>query len=251
MDWRAECAAVVPCLNEAVAIGALVEGIHKHVATVLVVDDGSTDATASMAQAAGAEVLRHDTTRGKGAALRTGWSCALERGFKRALTMDGDGQHLPDDIPAFFENAQRTSAALIVGNRMAEATAMPWARRWVNRWMSRRLSAAAGLPLPDSQCGFRLMKLSAWAQLGITTTHFEIESELLLAFVRAGLGVQFVPVRAIYKDEQSKIHPVRDAVRWVRWWRAESSKSQVSSLKSQVPSPESQSAGHGPQSRNQ
>src|SRR3974377_600632 len=126
---------------------------------------------------------------------------------------------------------------------MAEATAMPWARRWVNRWMRRRLSAAAGLPLPDSQCGFRLMKLSAWAQLGITTTHFEIESEVLLAFVRAGLGVQFVPVRAIYKDEQSKIHPVRDAVRWARWWRGrpnpskvQSPKSKVSGLKSQVPS---------------
>jgi dolichol-phosphate mannosyltransferase len=84
--------------------------------------------------------------------------------------------------------------------------------------MSRRLTVTAGRLLPDSQCGFRLMKLSAWAGLKISATHFEIESEVLLAFVRAGLEVEFVPVRAIYKDEQSKIHPVRDAVRWLKWW---------------------------------
>jgi glycosyltransferase involved in cell wall biosynthesis len=220
MDWRAECAAVIPCLNEAAAVGPLVQEIRRRVPTVLVVDDGSSDATGSAAQAGGAEVLRHESTRGKGAALRTGWRCALDRGFRWALTMDGDGQHSPEDIPAFFQCAERTSATLIVGNRTAQASAMPWVRRRVNRWMSQRLSAAAGRPLPDSQCGFRLMKLSAWAGLAITTTHFEIESEVLLAFVRAGLEVEFVPVRVIYKGEQSKIHPVRDAARWVRWWRA-------------------------------
>ncbi len=219
MDWRAECAGVVPCLNEAAAIGPLIQTIRRHVPTVVVVDDASSDATGSVAKLHGAEVLRHQTTVGKGGALRTGWRWALDRGFSWALTMDGDGQHSPDDIPAFFKCAELTSAALIVGNRMAEARAMPWVRRQVNRWMSRRLSAAAGRPLPDSQCGFRLMKLSAWTAMEISSTHFEIESEVLLAFVRAGLGVEFVPVQAIYKNEQSKIHPVRDAVRWLRWWR--------------------------------
>jgi hypothetical protein len=101
---------------------------------------------------------------------------------------------------------------------MGKAGSMPWLRRRVNHWMSRRLTVTAGRLLPDSQCGFRLMKLSAWAGLKISATHFEIESEVLLAFVRAGLEVEFVPVRAIYKDEQSKIHPVRDAVRWLKWW---------------------------------
>jgi glycosyltransferase involved in cell wall biosynthesis len=219
MDWRAECAGVVPCLNEAAVIGPLVQGIRRHVLTVVVVDDGSSDATGSMAKMHGAEVIRNETTLGKGAALRAGWRWASERGFSWALTLDGDGQHAPEDIPAFFECANRTSAPLIVGNRMAEAHAMPWVRRWVNRWMSRRLSAAVGRPLPDSQCGFRLMKLPVWASMDISSSHFEIESEVLMAFVRAGLRVEFVPVRAIYKNEQSKIHPVRDTVRWLRWWR--------------------------------
>jgi DNA-binding transcriptional LysR family regulator len=86
--------------------------------------------------------------------------------------------------------------------------------------MSRRLSQAAGRELPDSQCGFRLMDLEAWAAMMLTTSHFEVESEVLLAFIRAGHCVGFVPIRAIYKEEQSKIHPVRDTVRWMRWWRS-------------------------------
>ena len=218
MDWRVECAGVVPCLNEAASIGPLVEGVRKHIRTVVVVDDGSRDTTTATAQAAGAEVLSQQVTRGKGAALRTGWRWALERGFTWALSLDGDGQHSPEDIPQFFRCAEQGGVVLVVGDRMADASAMPWVRRWVNRWMSRRLSRAAGRRLPDSQCGFRLMNLAAWNGLAISTSHFEIESEVLLAFVRAKLEVGFVPIRAIYKGEQSKIHPVRDTARWLRWW---------------------------------
>jgi glycosyltransferase involved in cell wall biosynthesis len=218
MDWRAKCAAVIPCLNEAAAIGPLVQGVIRQVPTVFVVDDGSSDGTRAEAERAGAEVLRHETTLGKGAALRTGWRRAGERGFEWALALDGDGQHSPEDIPAFFQCAERGSVALIVGNRMTDAARMPWLRRFVNRWMSRRLSRLAGRPLPDSQCGFRLMQLGAWSALPLAATHFEVESEVLLAFILAGYTVEFVPIRAIYKDEQSKIHPLRDTVRWFRWW---------------------------------
>jgi hypothetical protein len=85
--------------------------------------------------------------------------------------------------------------------------------------MSRQLSKLARQDLPDSQCGFRLMDLQVWASLKVLTQHFEIESEILLAFLNAGRKVEFVPIRAIYKTEQSKIHPVRDSVRWFRWLR--------------------------------
>jgi glycosyltransferase involved in cell wall biosynthesis len=210
---------VIPCLNEAASIGPLVQAVRRHIPTVFVVDDGSSDATGAAGREAGAEVLRHESPRGKGAALRTGWQRARDKGFGWALALDGDGQHSPEDIPAFFECAARTLAALVVGNRMEEATLMPWLRRVVNRWMSRRLSRAAGVPLPDSQCGFRLMNLAAWAVLPIRTEHFEIESEVLLEFVAAGHHVEFVPIRVIYKSDQSKIQPWRDTVRWFRWRR--------------------------------
>ena len=219
MDWARQCAVVIPCLNEAAAIESLVRQVREQLPTVIVVDDGSTDATGDVARRAGAEVLRHPHPQGKGASLETGLKRARELGFAVAIMMDGDGQHSPEDIPAFLQRAERSGAALIVGNRMADARRMPWLRRQVNRAMSWRLSRIAGHELPDSQCGFRLIQLEAWSKLRLQSRHFEIESEMLLAAVAAGYAVEFVPIRVIYKSEQSKIHPVRDTLRWFRWLR--------------------------------
>src|SRR5437867_9429801 len=121
---------------------------------MIVVDDGSADETARLAAKAGAHVLRHAQSQGKGAALNTGWSEARARGFSWALCMDGDGQHAPADIAVFLNCAESTGARLVIGNRMANPDGMPWLRRRVNRWMSRRLERLAGCALPDSQCGF-------------------------------------------------------------------------------------------------
>src|SRR5262245_31824202 len=112
-DWVEKCVAVVPCLNEEVAIRQLVEGLRPHLKHVLVVDDGSTDRTAEVAREAGAQVLRHNHTRGKGAALRAGWTEASRREFVWALSLDGDGQHSPLDIPEFFKCADQTGTALV------------------------------------------------------------------------------------------------------------------------------------------
>ena len=219
MDWPAQCAVVIPCLNEAAAIASLVAEIRQRLPTVIVVDDGSSDATASLARQAGALVVQHEQPRGKGAALNSGCRHARELGFLWALTMDGDGQHAPGDIPALLSAAEKGEATLIVGNRMANPAAMPWLRRLTNRWMSRRLSRLTGRLLPDTQCGFRLFRLDAWSALALHTTHFEIESEMLVKFIAAGHTIEFVPVQTIYKREQSKIHPLLDTVRWLRWWR--------------------------------
>lgn len=210
---------MIPCFNESAAIAQTVAGVRRHLPKVLVVDDGSMDGTAQHAIRAGAEVIKLSGNTGKGLALRAGWQRARDRGFAWALTLDGDGQHATDDIPAFLACAETTGAPLVVGNRMGHAEKMPWLRRQVNRWMTRRISNLAGMPLADSQCGYRLMQLEAWSRLPLQTCHFEIESEVLLAFARAGLAIEFVPVQVIYRAERSKIHPWRDTVRWFRWWR--------------------------------
>ncbi len=218
MDWARQCVAVIPCFNEAGRIVEVVHGVQRYLPTVLVVDDGSTDATAERALAAGAEVLRQPANHGKGAALRAGWQAAREHGFAWALTLDGDGQHAPEEIPAFFDCAERTGAALVSGERMSHPAGMPWVRRQVNRWLSRRLSKLTGVRLADTQCGFRLVNLDAWSRTTLSTGRYEVESEMLLAFLAAGHKVEFVPVRVIYRTERSKINPVVDAARWLRWW---------------------------------
>jgi glycosyltransferase involved in cell wall biosynthesis len=213
------CAAVIPCFNEGATIATLVAAVRQYLPSVIAVDDGSTDDTSNLAGGAGAVVVGHQRNLGKGAALRTGLSLALKQGFEWALTLDGDGQHAPEDLPAFLRCAEETGASLVVGDRMSNAQAMPWLRRQVNRWMSRKLSRLAGKPLSDTQCGLRLIHLGTWAALPLKTERFEVESETLMAFLAAGLRVEFVPIRVIRSGRRSHIHPVADSLRWLKWWR--------------------------------
>lgn len=208
-------AVVIPCLNEEKTVGHLVGEIRQTFPHVIVIDDGSNDRTGELARDAGADVISHDKPKGKGFALTAGWTHALQQGFEWAVCMDGDGQHLPSDIPALVSQCP---APLVVGNRMHSAKHMPPLRRWVNRWMSNRLSRLVQQSLSDTQCGFRVMSLKCWAGLTIDTTHFEIESDVLLAFALAGHEIRFAPIQVVYKNEQSKIHPVRDTIRWFRWY---------------------------------
>lgn len=218
MNWSLECVVVIPCLNEGKTIGGLVKAIRRFLPEVLVVDDGSSDATSELAREQGAEVIRRDQPSGKGAALQLGCRTAREHGATWVLTMDGDGQHSPEDIPLFLNAALSEQARLVIGNRMSQTNRMPWLRRKVNAWMSARLSRAAGLFVPDSQCGFRLIHLESLHTLQIQTTHFEIESEVLLGFAARRFKIAFVPIQTIYGAEHSKINPVSDTLRWLRWW---------------------------------
>jgi glycosyltransferase involved in cell wall biosynthesis len=219
VNWPAICTVVIPCRDEETTIAGLVREVRRSLPTVIVVDDSSEDQTATKAVEAGAQVVRRQHDSGKGATLKAGVAAALAQTRAWVMTLDGDGQHRPEDIPAFLRRAEATGAALIVGNRMPRAEAIPWLRRTVNRWMSRRISDLAGRFLPDSQCGFRLINLSAWAALRLEANHFEIESEMLLAFVQAGHRVEFVPVQVTGPSRRrSHIHPVKDTWRWLRWW---------------------------------
>ena len=210
---------MIPCFNEAGTIAPLVTAMRQRLSLVLVVNDGSTDDTAGLAKNAGAAVVSHERNLGKGAALRTGLSQALKLDFEWAMTLDGDGQHAPEDLSAFRHCAEQTGALLVIGNRMHEARSMPWLRRQVNRWMSERLSRLAGRRLPDTQCGFRLIHLKTWAALPLKTKHFEVESETLMAFLAAGYPVEFVPIQVIRSRRRSRIQPLADTMRWWRWWR--------------------------------
>jgi glycosyltransferase involved in cell wall biosynthesis len=209
--------ALIPAYNEAERIASVIAAARPHVRAVVVVDDGSTDATATVASQAGATVLRHPTNRGKGASIITALDYFLQNPAPYAVLLDADGQHDPSEIPAFLRAAAATGAGIVVGTRMGNPTGMPVVRRWTNRltsWVTGRL---ARQQIPDSQCGYRLLTRAVLPDLQLATARFETETEMLIQAGRAGHRIASVPVRTIYEAGRvSRIHPWRDTVRFCR-----------------------------------
>ncbi len=207
---------IIPAYREAGRIGAVVEGVSVYLPDVIVVDDGSPDDTARQAEQAGAVVIRHAINSGKGAALDTGFRAARERGFDYAITMDGDGQHAPSDVPAFMQTYLKSGTPVLVGTRMSKTRDMPWARRWTNRIMSWLLSREMGQSVPDTQCGYRLYALGVVPEVSAESKRFAAESEILMDLSHRGVKIGSVPIATIYGTEKSKIHPIKDGVRFLK-----------------------------------
>lgn len=213
---RTNVAALIPCYFEERFIREVATRVRAQLDHVLVVDDGSTDATSENARATGVEVIRHSVNQGKGAAIKTGLRALSERaGIEYALILDGDGQHAPEEIPRFLARANETRAAMLVGNRMSDVEKMPWVRKMTNRIMSSQISKVCGQYVPDTQCGFRMIQRELLpAMVAIVTTKFDYETEMLVVASRRGAKIEAVPISTIYGDEKSKIHPVRDTIRF-------------------------------------
>ena len=206
--------ALIPALNEAGTIAEVVRGVAGHVADVVVVSDGSTDGTGERAREAGATVLPHAETTGKGQAIRTGLAHILADGdVDYVLILDGDLQHLPAEAPRLLEAAHRTGADLVVGERQFDREAMPAARYYANVVGSWALSSFMGSELRDTQCGFRLFRAAMLRRLRLRATGYDIETEMLVKVGRLGGRIVPVPVTAVYRGEASKLRPVRDTTR--------------------------------------
>ncbi len=204
--------ALIPAWNEAARLGPVVRKTRFHL-PVLVVDDGSEDGTLEAAEAAGAEVVRHAFNRGKGVALITGFNWALDHGYSAILTLDADGQHDPEDIPAFLEAFRSAGADLIIGRR--DFRRMPFPRRYTNPFGSWLLSLALGTPVYDSQSGYRLHSRRLLKSLDLKTTGFEFETEMIIQAVVVGLSIDWVPIRTIYGvGETSYYHPLKDSLQF-------------------------------------
>jgi glycosyltransferase involved in cell wall biosynthesis len=208
--------AIIPAYREERFIAQVVRRVLQYVQGVLVVDDGSPDNTGTEAEAAGAKVIRHSTNFGKGAALKTGLDYAVSTEAPFFLFLDGDGQHDPSDIPALIHAINGSSADLVVGNRMSNLKSMPLIRRWTNQFMSWQIGRICNIPIPDSQCGFRLARRELLPVLMAPSNRFDFESESMILAVRHGFLVSFVPIRTIYTDQHSKIRPLQDTVRYLR-----------------------------------
>lgn len=210
---KMKAAALVPAYNEAKTIAEVVRGVRPFVAQVLVVDDGSTDRTGDEARGAGASVIAHPANQGKGHAVRTGLALLLGGDFTHVILMDGDMQHLPDETPRLLEAARVTDADVVIGERLLDPARMPASRYHANRIGSRALSWFVGVPVADTQCGFRVFRAEALRRMRLSASGYEVETEMLVKLRRLGGRIATVPVTTVYNGQRSKLRPIRDTTR--------------------------------------
>jgi glycosyltransferase involved in cell wall biosynthesis len=209
---------IIPTYNESAAIAGVVKAVKNQGLDVAVIDDGSSDDTATIAKKSGAIVLVNGTNMGKGACLIKGFAYCLKNDYGAVITMDGDGQHLPREISSFVEAITKNSrVGIIVGNRMATHNSMPMVRVITNTFMSWLISRICRQHIPDTQCGYRLIRRELLEKMRLKTSKFEIESEMLIEAAQHGFSIVSIPITSVYRDERSHIHPFIDTIRFFRF----------------------------------
>jgi glycosyltransferase involved in cell wall biosynthesis len=204
--------AAIPCFNEERFIGSVVLKAKNYVDQVMVIDDGSTDKTAMVAEQARVTVVKHDSNRGKGAAVRTAFEQAKEMGCSALVLLDGDGQHEPADIPRLLEPVLHGQADMVVGSRFLQIESpVPGYRIWGQRVLTFFTNLGSRVKLTDSQSGFRAFSPKAIEALSFAEEGFSIESEIQFLAKEANLQVAEVAVSIGYYD-RAKRSPVAHAM---------------------------------------
>lgn len=212
-------AVIIPVYNHDRQIGEVVRRTLKLGLPVFVVDDGSTDGTAQIIMAiSGITVLRHAVNYGKGAAILSGLAAAHENGCDWAITLDGDGQHNPEDAGALLNAVRVAERCIVIGKRqgMADQHNVPWTSRFGRGFSNFWVWAAGGPWVEDSQSGFRLYPIPEALQLGVEARRYQFEVEILVKARQHGMKTKEVPVSVVYQakgERVSHFRPWRDFLR--------------------------------------
>lgn len=206
-------AALVPAYQAAAHLGDVLLGLQAldPAPDILVVDDGSRDATAQVARTLGVRVHSFAGNRGKGHALLEGFRLLFD--YDAVVTLDADGQHPPECLPSFVRAAE-SGVDLVLGRR-ARTPDMPWTRRFANAFSSGWASSLAGQTVSDSQCGYRLYRREVFERTPITPGRYELESEIVVRAARLGFRLAEVEIPTVYGEERSQIRAGRDVPRIV------------------------------------
>ncbi|MHB1565190.1 MAG: glycosyltransferase family 2 protein [Acidiferrobacter sp.] len=225
---RSGFAVVIPAYNEAPTIRAVVLGVLAHVSSVILVDDGSNDHTCDQVADLPIAVLKNRVNRGKGASLQKGAAHAFAQGHQLVITIDGDGQHDPADIPRLQAVALNHPGALVIGARGAN-NRRPKLRYAANRLADWAVTQVAGCPISDSQSGLRIYPRALFERLftAVADDRFAFETQALIAAAQLGIPFVTVPIAARYRGQVRRSHyrPFVDTAQIGRlllseWWRA-------------------------------
>jgi len=218
LRFRAQsCCLVIPTFNNAPFLQTLLEELKEYIRDIIVVNDGSSDATREILEGyPQVECIHFERNRGKGPALRAGFQRARALGFSHALSMDSDSQHLPTDLPAFLESLEAEAGALVVGSRVLDHEHMPGRNRFANRFSSFWYHVETGKRIKDTQSGFRLYPLEAMESIRLFSSRYEFELEALVKASWKGIPVKEIPIDVHYppgKERISHFRPFRDFLR--------------------------------------
>lgn len=205
-------AVLIPAYNAAKTLEPVLRATLEQTKDVTVIDDGSIDGTGDLARKAGAHVLTHPVNRGKGAALKTGFAWACEQGYDGVITLDADGQHLPQEIPKFLDCRLKTEGDLIIGGRAHLFGQMLPRRRMANRFSAWSIAFASGTHITDAQSGYRYYSTRMLRALRLRANGFALESEVIVRAGRGGFKVLTTPIDLGFVDGLSTSHykPLKD-----------------------------------------
>jgi len=211
-------AVIIPAFNAAKTVAALIEKIQKDFPEldIIVIDDGSTDQTLSLAQKSKAIVLQHQVNLGKGEALKTGFSYAKEKNYSYVITIDADLQHDPQHIKDFLQKAKTDKTDFILGTRNFSFQNMPWDRVLTNFITSVTLTLLSGQRIRDSQSGYRMISVEILRSVVLNCKKYDLESEVLIKAGRKGFKIEAVEISTIYEGSKSFINPFSDTGRFLR-----------------------------------
>ncbi len=212
-------AIIIPVYNHERKIAGVVRQALALGLPVFVVDDGSTDRTAEIIKTIeGITVLHHYVNQGKGAAILTGFAAAVKKGCNWAITIDGDGQHTPDDAGTLLSAVADGQRCLVVGRRrgMAGGENVPWTSRFGRKFSNFWVRVSGGPAIEDSQSGFRLYPLPEAMQLGVRARRYQFEVEILVKARQRKMKILEVPVRVVYQEKGERVSHFRPWVDFMR-----------------------------------
>jgi glycosyltransferase involved in cell wall biosynthesis len=213
-----KCAVLIPAYNASLTLGELLSRTVPVISAgnIIVVDDGSADSTAQIAENHHTQLLRHSVNRGKGAALQTGFDHCLNAEYDAVITMDADLQHRPEDIPRFIERHLLMSRDIIIGSRLHQLKGMPLHRILSNTITTFLVRNRTGMNIADSQSGFRFISASVLKSVRLDSPGYEAETEFLIKAAQKGFTMDAIPINTIYAGEKSHMKHIETTVQFIR-----------------------------------